>query len=207
MNNEVTPSTPSESNKNDASKSGCCGARARYASGHGACGTHRRFWPMRMVFMLLILALGVFIGSRHAHAQPAPGGMGPGGPGMMMEGRMGQHMLNRILKVADANDEQRKKIEGIFKVAGEDMRKMHEQDRNQHQKDLQLWAAANLDKAALEQVRAQRIAKADQMSRRMHQAMIEAAEVLNADQRAKVVKEMGEHMKRGPRFGGEDHKH
>lgn len=130
-----------------------------------------------------------------AWAQPAGHGpRGMAGPGMMMDGRGVDHMLDGL----NASDTQRSQIKQIFKAAADDLKGQREQRRALHERSLQLLAAPTVDAAAAEQVRQQMLQQHDQASRRMLQAMLEASKVLTPEQRARLaerMKQRGEMMR------------
>jgi periplasmic protein CpxP/Spy len=102
-------------------------------------------------------------------------------------GRMFDHMLDGL----NATDAQRAQIKQIATAAETDLKAQREAGRALHEKQMQIFAAPNVDAAAAEAVRAQLSAQHDQASRRMNQAMLDAAKVLTPEQRAKL----GERMK------------
>jgi Spy/CpxP family protein refolding chaperone len=61
---------------------------------------------------------------------------------------------------------------------------------------LELLAMPVIDRQALEQLRAMQMQAADAKSRRMTQAMAEAAEVLTPEQRVKVAERLKQRMDR-----------
>ena len=58
---------------------------------------------------------------------------------------------------------------------------------------MELLAAPSIDRAQIESIRVQQLQLADTATRRMTQAMTDAAEVLNPDQRAKLVAKWQQH--------------
>jgi Spy/CpxP family protein refolding chaperone len=52
---------------------------------------------------------------------------------------------------------------------------------------LQLLAAPTIDRAAIERIRVEQMQLAETATRRMTQALVDAAEVLNPEQRAKLA--------------------
>jgi len=119
-----------------------------------------------------------------AHAQP-PGhdwhGGGKGGPEMMM-----RHMLDDV----DATAAQRAQIKQIMQTAHNDLKPSMEQGRKLHQQAEALFAATNVDAAALESLRAQGQALREAASKRMLQARVDVARVLTPEQRAKIAARM-----------------
>lgn len=94
--------------------------------------------------------------------------------------KMVQHMLSGV----DVTAEQQSKITAIVKAAWADQATAREQMRTQRGQLMTLLAAPTIDRAALEQLRGQQLAAHQAMSKRMTDAMADAAEVLTPAQRA-----------------------
>ena len=169
-------------------------------TGPGSAGTvapdRRRRWTMIGAIVASVAGLGAFAAHRHAYAAPMGFGHGHGFGGW--HGGMGDMdpaaaakridaMVAYMLADVDATPEQRERIAAVLKAAANDLqgsRKQHMQARRQ---SLELLAAPTIDRAQLEKLRIEQMQLADTTSRRMLQAMMDSAEVLNADQRAKLV--------------------
>jgi len=96
-------------------------------------------------------------------------------------------MVAFALADIDATADQKTRISVIAKQAATDLaplRKMHMEAR---QKSMALLTQPTIDRAQLEALRVQQMQLGDTVSRRMLQAIADAAEVLNADQRAKLA--------------------
>ncbi|MDP3898406.1 MAG: Spy/CpxP family protein refolding chaperone [Mesorhizobium sp.] len=131
------------------------------------------------------------------------------GPGMRMGGHGGPHMMNagfgggfmehgmeRVLDGIDATPEQKTKIWKIVDDARAEMMPVVRDMRAARGEVLDLLAAPTVDRAAAETLRAERFAAMDAASRRMTTAVLDAAEVLTPEQRAKIAA----HVKdRGPK--------
>jgi len=137
----------------------------------------------------------------HRHGGPGMGGAGMMGPGLFM-GRP-EHMnrmLDRWLDGLNATEVQRTQIKQIALAAATDLRAQHEAARGLREQGLQLFAAptATVDAAAVESLRQRMLAQHDQASQRVTQALIETANLLTPEQRARMVERMqqrGEHMR------------
>ena len=137
-----------------------------------------------------------------AWAQPMMGGHE--GHGGMHEGHGGLgRMFDNMLDGLNATDAQRAQIKQIATAAETDLKVQRDVGRALHEKQMQIFAAPNVDAAAAESVRAQLSAQHDQASRRMNQAMLDAAKVLTPEQRAKLgdrmkqrQAQMNDHMQR-----------
>lgn len=122
---------------------------------------------------------------------PAAHGFGPGGPG---PGPM--FLGGRLLKDVGASDAQRKQIREIFDAAHKDLKAQHEEGRKLHDQLEALLTAPTVDANAVEQVRQQLAAQHEAGSKRISQAMVDAAKVLTAEQRAKLAEELKKHKAR-----------
>jgi protein CpxP len=147
-------------------------------------------------------------GMMHAMHHPEGGGMGIGGHGGMMGGRM----LDRMLKDVKATDAQRAQIQKIADSARNDVTKLHEGGRTLHEQSMALMAQPTVDAAAAEKLRQQMLAQHDQVSKRMLTAMLDISKVLTPEQRATLATRMKEHQKmreehRGHEGHGDDKGH
>jgi protein CpxP len=127
---------------------------------------------------------------------------GHGGPDMMM-------LSGHALDMVDATDAQRAQIKTIMQSAFADLKGQRDAGRKLHEQAAALFAATNIDAAAIEALRVQGQQLREQASKRMSQAMIEAARVLTPEQRTKLAEKMkarqarmAEHMKDRAAKGG-----
>jgi Spy/CpxP family protein refolding chaperone len=146
-------------------------------------------------------ALALALGAAVAQAQPPAGGMPPPphhgemgrpGMGMMHEGLM------RDLKAVNATDAQKQQLHAIFKQAMEDNKSAEDQLRKLHQQIGALLAAPVVDANSVTSLSQQAQTQHDAVATRMTRAMIDGANVLTPDQRAKLQalhQERAEHMK------------
>ena len=132
------------------------------------------------------------------------GGDGPrmgwrGGDGRHMDGRGFGGMLfpgaierrvNRVLGLVDASTEQRQKVRSILEAAGNDLYPIRQQRMENRKQIGQALAAATIDRARIEQLRQEQLKLNDSASKRMTDAIAEAAEVLTPAQRAELAKRM-----------------
>ena len=109
-----------------------------------------------------------------------------GGHGMGMEGEHAEFMLN----AADATDAQRSQVKAIMQAAHADLKPLMMQERDLHKQAAALFAAPQIDANAIESLRQQSSAVHEQISKRMSQAMIAAANVLTPAQRAALAAKM-----------------
>jgi Spy/CpxP family protein refolding chaperone len=120
----------------------------------------------------------------------------PGGPGMM-GGEHGGHfmgrMLERMLDKVGASEAQRTQIRQIAQLAQADMKAQMQAGQALRDQGLALMGAPTLDAVAVEALRQQMLARHDQASRRMLQAMLDIGNVLTPEQRAKLAEQMKQH--------------
>ena len=95
--------------------------------------------------------------------------------------------VDRVLKRVDTTQEQRDKVSGIFKSTLGDLTSLGFKPFETRQKFLQLLRADTVDPAAFEALRAEQISTADAASRRIVQALTEAAAVLTPEQRRQLA--------------------
>jgi len=116
---------------------------------------------------------------------------------MTVRGPMGPLTVEQIVDRADravrhiaieidANAEQQAKLEAIVKSAVTDLVPMRDKVRTTHQKVRELLTAPTVDRAAIERLRAEQVATMDTVSKRLAQAVGDAAEVLTPEQRQKL---------------------
>ena len=160
---------------------------------------------------ILIVALaGALVGAFATRAFS----QGFGGPPwhMMVRGPMAPLTTEQLVDRADravrhaaieldATADQQAKLEAIVKSAVADLAPMRDKVRATHQKVHELLTASTVDRAAIEKLRADQIASMDTLSKRIAQAVGDAAEVLTPDQRrtlGEMLPPLGEPGHGGP---------
>ena len=101
----------------------------------------------------------------------------------------------------DATPEQQQKLQAIAKSAITDLVPLRDKVRATHQKVRELLTASTVDRAAIEKLRAEQVATMDGLSKRLAQAVGDAADVLNPEQRRKLgdmLPPLGEPGRGGP---------
>jgi Spy/CpxP family protein refolding chaperone len=97
--------------------------------------------------------------------------------------RMTKHMAIEL----DATADQQVKIANIAKAAVADLRPLHEKAHATRAQAITLLTAPTIDRSAIERLRAEKIGLAETASKRIAQALADAAEVLSPEQRRKVA--------------------
>jgi Spy/CpxP family protein refolding chaperone len=121
-------------------------------------------------------------------------GQGPHG-GPMSEERI-EKMVKHFAVEVEATPEQQEKLTAIAKQAAKDLEPLRAQAMDARKQAMELLSQPTVDRAAIEKLRVSKLQHADAISRRMTQALGDAAEVLTPEQRKKLA----EHIER--RRGG-----
>ena len=152
----------------------------------------------RRSFASLLALTGIgLLASGAARAQGFGGHRHHGDPEDMLK-RL-DYRIGYMIKEVGGTPEQKDKLVAIAKATMTDMKPLREQHMGARKQGLELLAAANIDKAALERLRVGQITLADSMSKRVLQGMVDAAEVLTPEQRTKLATHMKERMERRKR--------
>ncbi|HEY5634257.1 MAG TPA: Spy/CpxP family protein refolding chaperone [Burkholderiaceae bacterium] len=133
-------------------------------------------------------------GHPHGHHYRGWGRGGAPDPQRMAE-RV-DRVVERVLSRVGASDAQKQKVADIARRAMAELAPMRAKMRQARRRGVDLLAAPAIDRAAIERLRAERVQDVDALSRRISGAMIEAAEVLSAEQRAKLRAAFGRRMGR-----------
>lgn len=187
------------------------------ASGHDPAVGGRR-GALRLAAAIAVGAAGFIAGQGLAHERGGPmGGMGPG-MGMMGMGPGGfdparaeaqiERMAKHLAVEADATPVQQEKLANIAKAAAKDLAATRQRMAEHRQQAMAVWSAPTIDKARLETLRTEQMKDAEAISRRITQALTDAAEVLSPEQRKKLAEHIAERRQHGPRgwggWGGHD---
>ncbi len=107
--------------------------------------------------------------------------------------RMVMHLAIEI----DATAEQQEKITGLVTALASDLKPLGEQMRTTREEIRELLVADNIDRAALEEVRATGIAEAERISKNLVNAAADVAEILTAEQRELLDERLKDFRSRG----------
>jgi protein CpxP len=107
------------------------------------------------------------------------------------------HSVNHVMKDLNATPEQRDEVTGIVNGALTDLNGFGIKPWETRDKFIELLRADTVDPAALEALRAEQVGRVDTASKRMVQAMTEAAQVLTPEQRRQLA-DRWEHHRHGP---------
>lgn len=148
----------------------------------------------RAVLATLIGGLLVGAGAAiFAHGTPDAFGRGHCGFGQAdpeTATRRAEFMTRFVLSEINTSETQQAKIVDIVKAAMNDLRPLRDKHLEGHKASGELLSKPSIDRAALESLRAGQMQLAETASRRIAQALAEAAEVLTPEQRAALVERM-----------------
>ncbi|HXM83370.1 MAG TPA: Spy/CpxP family protein refolding chaperone [Burkholderiales bacterium] len=134
------------------------------------------------------------IGSKaFAHGGRHGFGAGPIDPAEMNE-RI-ERFVKHLAVEARATPDQQEKLAVIAKDAAKELAPLREQAREARRQAIELFSAPNVDRAAIEKLRATQIRLADGASRRLTQALADAAEVLTPEQRKTLAERAARHRR------------
>ncbi len=151
--------------------------------------------PRRRFFRSAAIA-GVFAGlagtglgawARGQHG-PGDGGDGPFDPAQLDQ-RL-DRMLKRFYARIDATEAQKEKLDPIVKSAAKDLLPMRQEMREARLRAVDLFTRDKVDRAVFEKLRAEQMQLADRASKRITEALADAAEVLTPLQRKQLAERM-----------------
>jgi Spy/CpxP family protein refolding chaperone len=147
--------------------------------------TRRRVGILAVAASLIALAGGAlaFAHSGGVHHRPMAG--------RSAEDHL-EHVQSMLTKVG-ATEAQKSQIEGILKPALDDMTAAREAHSAAFRQFHEAMMAPSIDRARLEVLRSDQIKSLDAASKRLVTAISDAAEVLSADQRAAIAREIEAH--------------
>jgi protein CpxP len=96
-------------------------------------------------------------------------------------------MVRHLAIEVDATTEQQERLRGIVRSAVRDLVPLREKAMTSRQRARELLTQTTIDRSAIEGLRAEQMALADQATRRFTQALADAASVLNPEQRRKLA--------------------
>ena len=179
------------------------GHGGRYCHHHGHEGRHgHRRGRFFFVLMVALVAgtMGGYVGKSLAHG-PGHGLSRMSGDPAKVDEQV-ERMVKRFASRVDATPEQQQKLAVIAKAAAKDIAPVRDKLRDARKQALDIARASTVDRAAMEKLRVEQLQLADSVSRRMTQALADAADVLTPEQRQKITGRMAERMERHERGWG-----
>ena len=157
----------------------------------------RRPLRLSLVAALAVVVIGVGVG---AFADvSAFGRMGWHGHGMWNDPARIDAGVERVVKhfavEIDATDDQQARLTEIAKSAAKDLLPLRNTMRQAGREATALLTAAQIDRTAIEQLRATQLQSMQQASTRLTQFLADAAEVLTVAQREQVAEFISEHRR------------
>jgi Spy/CpxP family protein refolding chaperone len=107
-----------------------------------------------------------------------------------------ERRVNRVLGAVDASTEQRQKVRAIFETAAGDLHGLGQKRADNRRQIAQALTAETIDRGKIETLRADQVKLSDATSKRLTDALVEAAEVLTPAQRADLGRRF-ERQRRG----------
>lgn len=135
-----------------------------------------------VVALVAVLGFGA-VAKYHYHAKWHEGGF------EAFVDRRVDKMLDRI----DASDEQRAKVKPILMAASGDMRDLYLEMRGSRESMVTALTGPDVDRQAIESLRAARMASMDRASERVLRALADVAEILTPAQRAEIAEKLDRH--------------
>ena len=143
---------------------------------------------------VLALALTGAVATRAVSEGYGHGRWGPhgfiGGMGGRLDPAQAEDRADRMVRhlaiEIDATPQQQEQLRAIVKAAVKDLFPLREKVQANRERAQTLLTQATVDRAAIEAFRVEQLALADTASKRLAQALADAAEVLTADQRRKI---------------------
>ena len=167
----------------------------------------KRRWGRRVIVGALLVSLGAAAGAGiGVNAVKAQFMRGFDVQNMSTEEISGRvdRRVERILSRVNGTAEQQQQISTIAKATIGDLKAMEFAPREVRGKVVELLNADTFDAAALETLRAEQVAKFDTASKRIVQAVSDAAGVLTVEQRKELVERMGKRGWRGGHHGSRE---
>jgi Spy/CpxP family protein refolding chaperone len=96
-------------------------------------------------------------------------------------------MLKHLYVEVDATDAQKQRLGPIVKAAARDLLPLRDRMRDARLQAVALLSQPSIDRAALEALRANQLQLAEQASKRLTQALADAADVLTPEQRKQLA--------------------
>jgi Spy/CpxP family protein refolding chaperone len=174
---------------------------SRPSTSGGDNSRRRFFWRAGIATVIAGLASG--IGARaFAHAGGFCGWQRGGFMGAALDPATLDAHLDRALKhlyvEIDATDAQKQQLAPIVKGAAQDLLPLRAKMHDARRQAIELLSQPNIDRAALETLRAEQLKLAEQASQRLTQALADMADVLTLEQRKQLAERIGRsHGRRG----------
>jgi protein CpxP len=162
--------------------------------------TPRRRRAGRWLFLATLVLTAALTGAAASRALSQYHWHGPSFLGRPFDPARAEDRADRAVRhlaiEIDASNEQQDKLRGIVKGLVRDLLPMREQALAARERGRALLTQPSIDRAAIEALRAEQLALADGASRRLTQALGDAAEVLTPEQRRTLDERLAEFRER-----------
>jgi periplasmic protein CpxP/Spy len=149
----------------------------------------RRGWRTSFIVVVtafVAAALGAFVNESFGQGFGPPWHMLMGPPNEAQIEEHADRMVRHLAIEIDATADQQGKLQTIVKGAIKDLVPMRDKFLAARQQARDLLTQTSIDRGAIEKLRADQIAAADAFSKRLVQALDDAAEALTPEQRQKI---------------------
>jgi protein CpxP len=161
------------------------------AAGPAPRRSRRRFGAAALLIALTAGIAGVImVSSAWSHRFGGHCGMMAGPIDPARAERMAAVFADHIADTAEANPEQREKLVAIARATAKEAAPLRNKLRDGRERLSEIFTQPTVDKARFEQLRAEQMANVEAISKRMTQALADAAEVLTPEQRKKLADAM-----------------
>lgn len=148
----------------------------------------RRFFKYAGLGALFAGAASAVAWQAHAHGGRWRGGFDPA--------RLDEHLeraLKHLYVEIDATEEQKQQLAPIVKQAAKELMPLRESMHEARKRGLELLTAPQVDRNALERLRAEQLAAAQAGSQRLVQALADVSDVLTPEQRRGLAERLQRH--------------
>ncbi len=152
----------------------------------------RVFLILAILAAASVLALGSFLACGHGH------GFGHRSHGFESPEEAREHLERHAgwaLRRIDASDDQKERIVAILSGSVDELYTLRDRHRLHHEELVTLFTSDEIDRDAIDEIRAQELALLDEASSNLASSLADVAEVLTPEQRAEV-REWVEHRHR-----------
>lgn len=153
----------------------------------------RRRWLRRGALGMLAAGLAGGFGFK-AFAHRGGYGRGPLDPAEL-DARI-ERMLKHVYVEIDATDAQKQRLAPIVTQAAQDLLPLRDRMRAARKDAIQLLTGESIDRAAIERLRVEQLQLAEAGSKRLSEAIADAAEVLTLEQRKVIAERLSPRRRR-----------